>query len=142
MATLTHYLLGTPAEQLQSPNQYDHMNRMHRSDTALTLRANAKHTITSEHQREAKRGKLQNRTDCLSDETSPDLQANTGRTTAAATRKDETPKLVKQETELHIDPAMSSFTDSEGCEEISGVRIMEMLALLRLNGTCQRSQLS
>jgi hypothetical protein len=136
--------------EVQSPN-----SRTQSSDTLPRPRAGTKHSIPSEPQPEAKRGKCRNSTSC----SSPDLQRNTRTPAPVATSKDNTPKLVQQEAEeiqctggessyygqylqdwpksanrsLCTDTMINSIPDPQGSEQISDVRIIDMLALLKLD---------
>ena len=134
------------------------------SDTQQRPHAGAKHTIPSEPQPEAKRGKRQNSTACPLPKASPNLPR--GVNTTAVTSKDSSPESVHQEAEEELrtsesrgcdqyrdwpelakrntynDTTISSPSDPLSSEEISGVHIIDMLGLLRLDGTFLRLFLS
>jgi hypothetical protein len=150
-----------PATQPPNLNQYDSPDVTLSSDALQSHRVGAKHTIPGEPQPELKRGKHQSSTNCSLHKTPPSLQESTGRAAISVISKDDTSKLVQQGIEemrltgsefnyrnqypqhrpelanrsLYTDTMISSFPDPQGYEEISSVRIIEMLALLRLNGT-------
>ncbi|KAH0544525.1 hypothetical protein FGG08_001297 [Glutinoglossum americanum] len=101
------------------------------SDTLSSLCAGVKRTIPSEPQPESKRGKHRNTTNYSPNETPVNLQENSGRVAIVSTPKDDTPDLVQSP---YTDSMLSSPSDPRGYEEIPSVRIVDMLALLRLDG--------